>query len=143
MSENKPLKTIVESYEYCTGEKVGYSLIVKELKDKLAEIPQQTICDFLIENKIKLKKTFEKKIERDGYFKSTYFAVRYLSGIIKREIEKGWSENPLSKTEALIKNAGDTRTYVTNGSTYKRTRRPLCELFEGTTLMESEDINDR
>lgn len=127
------LTSVLNSYKYCTGEdKISFPLISKELKEKLGGIPGQTILDFLTENKVKLKKTIDKKIERDGYFKSTYVAVRYLSGIIKREIEKGWAANPTSMVEEITKNAGDVNIYELGGSTYKRVgRRPLCELMEG------------
>jgi len=127
------LTSVLNSYKYCTGEdKIPFSLITKELKEKLDGIPRQTILDFLTENKVKLKKTIDKKIERDGYFKTAYVAVRYLSGIIKREIEKGWAANPTSMVEEITKNAGDVNIYELGGSTYKRVgRRPLCELMEG------------
>ena len=79
------LTSVLNSYKYCTGEdKISFPLITKELKENLRGIPKQTVLDFLTENKMKLKKTIDKKIERDGYFKSAYFAMRYLSGIIKR-----------------------------------------------------------
>ena len=126
------LTSVLNSYKYCTGEdKISFSLITKELKENLGEIHRQTILDFLTENKIKLKKTIDKKIERDGYFKSADFAMRYLSSVIKREIEKGWAANPTSMVEEITKNAGDVNIYELGGSTYKRVgRRPLCELMK-------------
>ena len=126
------LTSVLNSYKYCTGEdKISFPLITKELKENLGGIPKQTVLDFLTENKIKLKKTIDKKIERDGYFKSAYFAMRYLSSVIKREIEKGWAANPTSMVEEITKNAGDVNIYELGGSTYKRVgRRPLCELMK-------------
>lgn len=84
--------TIAECYQYCTGYgEPPYTIIRKELKENFKAIDIETIFQFVKENREKLKRTIDKKIARDGPFEQIYFAFRYISGIIKREIlEKNW-----------------------------------------------------
>ena len=128
---NDALTVITGCYQYCTGyAEPPYNLIRKELADNLKAIPIATIKAFVEENKEKLKKTIDRKIETSGQFQAFYFEVRYISGIIKREIlEKQWKE---SKPEppAIIKNAGDTNYYEVTGGVTPQTRRPLSILME-------------
>ena len=86
------LEVITECYQYCTGYgEPPYSFVKKELKENLGAIDIGKIYQFVKENREKLKRTFVKKIVREGPFSQIYFAFRYISGIIKREIlEKNW-----------------------------------------------------
>lgn len=94
------LETIAECYQYCTGYgEPPYNVVKKELKENLKAVDIEVIYQFIKENREKLKKTVEKKIERDGPFGQVYFAFRYISGIIKREIlEKNWKAKQIAPT---------------------------------------------
>ena len=94
------LETIAECYQYCSGYgEPPYNVVKKELKENLKAVDVETICQFVKENREKLKKTVEKKVERDGPFSQVYFSFRYLSGIIKREIlEKDWKAKQVAPT---------------------------------------------
>ena len=80
------------------------------------------------ENREKLKKTVEKKIERDGPFSQVYFVFRYLSGIIKREIlEKSWKAKQVAPT--VQKTGIDLNFYNVKPNTNQlKKRRSLDEL---------------
>ena len=80
------------------------------------------------ENREKLKKTVEKKIERDGPFSQVYFAFRYLSAIIKREIlERGWKAKQVAP---IVQKTGiDLNFYNVKPNTNQlKKRRSLDEL---------------
>lgn len=128
---NKALEVIVECYQYCTGyAEPPYNLVKKELSDNLKVIPIETVKAFVEENREKLKKTIDRKIEINGQFQSFYFEVRYISAIIKREIlEKKWKESG-KRLAPIIKNAGDTNYYEVSGGTAPQGRRPLSILME-------------
>ena len=86
------LETITECYQYCAGYgEPPYNVVRKELKENLKAIDVETICQFVKENREKLKKTVEKKVERDGPFSQVYFSFRYLSGIFNWVLlDKDW-----------------------------------------------------
>lgn len=127
----KILETIAECYQYCTGYgEPPYNVVKKELKENLNAIDVEKIYQFVLENREKLKKTVEKKIERDGPFKQVYFAFRYISGIIKREIlEKNWKAKQVVPQQPATIGLGDIDFYK-NPETkhYPLKRRPLNEL---------------
>lgn len=132
--KKRNLEVIAECYQYCTGYvEPPYNVIRKELRDNLSKIDEDTIAAFVEENREKLKKTVEKKIERDGQFDRIYFAFRYISGIIKREIlEKKWQASNLPKTQ-IIRPSNDITVYKEQRKDILTTRRPLIELLEGIT----------
>lgn len=123
------LETITECYQYCTGYgEPPYNVVGKELKDNLKAIEVETIYQFVKENREKLKKTVDKKIERDGPFGQVYFAFRYISGIIKREIlEKDWKAKQVAPT--VQKTGIDMSLYEIKPNTKQlKKRRSLDEL---------------
>lgn len=123
------LETIAECYQYCSGYgEPPYNVVRKELKENLKAIDMETICQFVKENREKLKKTVEKKVERDGPFSQVYFSFRYLSGIIKREIlEKDWKAKQVSPT--VQKTGIDLNFYNVKPNTNQlKKRRSLDEL---------------
>ena len=123
------LETITECYQYCSGYgEPPYNVVRKELKENLKAIDAETICQFVKENREKLKKTVEKKVERDGPFSQVYFSFRYLSGIIKREIlEKDWKAKQVSPT--VQKTGIDLNFYNVKPNTNQlKKRRSLDEL---------------
>ena len=126
------LETITEVYQYCTDyPEPPYNIIQKELKENLKAVDVETICQFVKENREKLKKTIERKIERDGPFGQSYFAFRYISGVIKREIlEKDWGKTHCQKQETAKINLGDIDFYQNKNREQHHTlkRRPLNEL---------------
>lgn len=127
---NKALEVIAECYQYCTGyAEPPYSLVKKELSDNLKVIPIETVKAFVEENREKLKKTINRKIEINGQFQSFYFEVRYISGIIKREIlEKKWEESKPEPQTVHI-GLGDIDFYSNPISeNHIKRRRPLNEL---------------
>lgn len=123
------LETIAECYQYCSGYgEPPYNVVRKELKENLKAIDAETICQFVKENREKLKKTVEKKVERDGPFSQVYFSFRYLSGIIKREIlERGWKAKQVVPT--VRKTGIDLNFYNVKPNTNQlKKRRSLDEL---------------
>ena len=123
------LETITECYQYCSGYgEPPYNVVNKELKENLKAIDVETIYQFVKENREKLKKTVEKKIERDGPFSQVYFVFRYLSGIIKREIlEKNWKAKQVAPT--IQKTGIDLNFYNVKPNTNQlKKRRSLDEL---------------
>lgn len=123
------LETITECYQYCSGYgEPPYNVVRKELKENLKAIDVETICQFVKENREKLKKTVEKKVERDGPFSQVYFSFRYLSGIIKREIlERGWKAKQVAPT--VQKTGIDLNFYNVKPNTNQlKKRRSLDEL---------------
>lgn len=123
------LETITECYQYCSGYgEPPYNVVRKELKENLKAIDAETICQFVKENREKLKKTVEKKVERDGPFSQVYFSFRYLSGIIKREIlEKDWKAKQIVPT--VQKTGIDLNFYNIKPNTNQlKKRRSLDEL---------------
>lgn len=132
--KKRNLEVIAECYQYCTGyAEPPYTVVNRELSDNLSTIDEETIVAFIEENREKLKKTVEKKIERDGQFQKVYFAFRYLSGIIKREIlEKKWEATNLPKLQ-IIRPSNDINVYKEQQKEIPITRRPLIELLEGIT----------
>lgn len=123
------LETIAECYQYCScyGEP-PYNVVRKELKENLKAIDVETICQFVKENREKLKKTVDKKVERDGPFSQVYFSFRYVSGIIKREIlEKDWKAKQVAPT--IQKTGIDLNFYNVKPNTNQlKKRRSLDEL---------------
>lgn len=122
-------ETITECYQYCSGYgEPPYNVVRKELKENLKAIDAETICQFVKENREKLKKTVEKKVERDGPFSQVYFSFRYVSGIIKREIlEKNWKAKQVSPT--VQKTGIDLNFYNVKPNTNQlKKRRSLDEL---------------
>ena len=125
------LETIAGCYQYCSGYgEPPYNVVRKELKENLGVIDVEMIYQFVKENREKLKKTVEKKIERDGPFSQVYFAFRYLSGIIKREIlEKNWKAKQVAPQSVITIGLGDIDFYKnTEKKHYPLKRRPLNEL---------------
>lgn len=123
------LETIAECYQYCSGYgEPPYNVVKKELKENLGAIDVETIYRFVKENREKLKKTVEKKVERDGPFSQVYFSFRYLSGIIKREIlEKDWKAKQVAPT--VQKTGIDLNFYNVKPNTNQlKKRRSLDEL---------------
>lgn len=123
------LETIAECYQYCSGYgEPPYNVVKKELKENLKAVDVETICQFVKENREKLKKTVEKKVERDGPFSQVYFSFRYLSGIIKREIlEKNWKAKQVAPT--VQKTGIDLNFYNVKPNTNQlKKRRSLDEL---------------
>lgn len=123
------LETITECYQYCSGYgEPPYNVVRKELKENLKAVDVETICQFVKENREKLKKTVEKKVERDGPFSQVYFSFRYLSGIIKREIlEKDWKAKQVAPT--VQKTGIDLNFYNVKPNTNQlKKRRSLDEL---------------
>ena len=123
------LETIAECYQYCSGYgEPPYNVVRKELKENLGAIDIETIYQFVKENREKLKKTVDKKIERDGPFSRAYFVFRYVSGIIKREIlEKDWKTKQVSPT--VQKTGIDLNFYNVKPNTNQlKKRRSLDEL---------------
>ena len=123
------LETIAECYQYCSGYgEPPYNVVRKELKENLKAVDVETICQFVKENREKLKKTVEKKVERDGPFSQVYFSFRYLSGIIKREIlEKDWKAKQVAPT--VQKTGIDLNFYNVKPNTNQlKKRRSLDEL---------------
>ena len=123
------LETITECYQYCAG--YGgppYNIIRKELSENLKAVDTETIYQFVKENREKLKKTVDKKIERDGPFSRAYFVFRYVSGIIKREIlEKNWKAKQVAP--AVQKTGIDLNFYNVKPNTNQlKKRRSLDEL---------------
>lgn len=123
------LATIAECYQYCSGYgEPPYNVVRKELKENLGAIDIETIYQFVKENREKLKKTVEKKIERDGPFSQVYFSFRYLSAIIKREIlERGWKAKQVAP---IVQKTGiDLNFYDVKPNTNQlKKRRSLDEL---------------
>ena len=123
------LEAITECYQYCSGYgEPPYNVVRKELKENLKAIDVETICQFVKENREKLKKTVEKKVERDGPFSQVYFSFRYLSGIIKREIlEKDWKAKQFAP---IVQKTGiDLNFYNVKPNTNQlKKRRSLDEL---------------
>lgn len=123
------LETIAECYQYCSGYgEPPYNVVKKELKENLGAVDVETIYQFVKENREKLKKTVDKKIERDGPFSQVYFSFRYLSGIIKREIlEKNWKSKQVAPT--VQKTGIDLNFYNVKPNTNQlKKRRSLDEL---------------
>ena len=123
------LETIAECYQYCSGYgEPPYNVVRKELKENLKAVDVETIYQFVKENREKLKKTVEKKIERDGPFSRAYFVFRYVSGIIKRAIlEKDWKTKQVSPT--VQKTGIDLNFYNGKPNTNQlKKRRSLDEL---------------
>lgn len=125
------LETIAECYQYCSGYgEPPYNVVRKELKENLGAVDAETIYQFVKENREKLKKTVDKKVERDGPFSQVYFSFRYLSGIIKREIlEKNWKAKQIAPQSVITIGLGDIDFYKnTEKKHYSLKRRPLNEL---------------
>ena len=123
------LETIAECYQYCSGYgEPPYNVVKKELKENLGAVDVETIYQFVKENREKLKKTIDKKVERDGPFSQVYFSFRYLSGIIKREIlEKDWKAKQVTPT--VQKTGIDLNFYNVKPNTNQlKKRRSLDEL---------------
>lgn len=123
------LETIAECYQYCSGYgEPPYNVVRKELKENLGAVDIETIYQFVKENREKLKKTVDKKIERDGPFSRAYFVFRYVSGIIKREIlEKDWKAKQVAPT--VQKTGIDLNFYNVKPNTNQlKKRRSLDEL---------------
>lgn len=123
------LETIAECYQYCAGYgEPPYNVVKKELKENLGAVDVETIYQFVKENREKLKKTIDKKVERDGPFSQVYFSFRYLSGIIKREIlEKDWKAKQVAPT--VQKTGIDLNFYNVKPNTNQlKKRRSLDEL---------------
>lgn len=123
------LETITECYQYCSGYgEPPYNVVKKELKENLGAVDVETIYQFVKENREKLKKTVDKKIERDGPFSRAYFIFRYVSGIIKREIlEKDWKAKQVAPT--VQKTGIDLNFYNVKPNTNQlKKRRSLDEL---------------
>lgn len=123
------LETITECYQYCSGYgEPPYNVVKKELKENLGAVDVETIYQFVKENREKLKKTVDKKIERDGSFSRVYFIFRYVSGIIKREIlEKDWKAKQVAPT--VQKTGIDLNFYNVEPNTNQlKKRRSLDEL---------------
>lgn len=123
------LETIAECYQYCSGYgEPPYNIIRKELGENLKAVDTETIYQFVKENREKLKKTVDKKIERDGPFSRAYFIFRYVSGIIKREIlEKDWKAKQVAP--AVQKTGIDLNFYNVKPNTNQlKKRRSLDEL---------------
>lgn len=123
------LETIAECYQYCSGYgEPPYNVVRKELKENLKAVDVETIYQFVKENREKLKKTVDKKIERDGPFSRAYFVFRYVSGIIKREIlEKDWKVKQVAPT--VQKTGIDLNFYNVKPNTNQlKKRRSLDEL---------------
>lgn len=125
------LETIVECYQYCSGYgEPPYNVVRKELKENLKAVDVETIYQFVKENREKLKKTVDKKIERDGPFSQVYFILRYISGIIKREIlEKKWKATqvaPVVQKTSIDLEFYDHKPRVS----WVKKRRPMDELEE-------------
>ena len=129
------LETIAECYQYCTGYgEPPYNVVGKELKDNLKAIDVEVIYQFVKENREKLKKTVDKKIERDGPFWQVYFAFRYISGIIKREIlGKDWKAKQVAPT--IQKTGIDLNFYnIKPNTNHLKKRRSLDDL--------EDEVND-
>lgn len=129
------LETIAECYQYCAGYgEPPYNVVGKELKDNLKTIDVEAIYQFVKENREKLKKTVERKIERDGPFGQVYFAFRYISGIIKREIlEKNWKAKQIAPT--IQKTGIDLNFYnIKPNINHLKKRRSLDDL--------EDEVND-
>lgn len=125
------LKTIAECYQYCSGYgEPPYNVVRKEIKENLKAIDVETIYQFVKENCEKLKKTVEKKVERDGPFSQIYFSFRYLSGIIKREIlEKDWKAKQVAPT--VQKTGIDLNFYNVKPNTNQFKKRRSLDELEG------------
>ena len=124
------LETIAECYQYCSGYgEPPYNVVKKELKENLGAVDVETIYQFVKENREKLKKTIEKKVERDGPFSQVYFAFRYLSAIIKREIlERGWKAKQVAP---IVQKTGiDLNFYNVNPPKTKQKKRISLEELE-------------
>lgn len=125
------LETITECYQYCAGYgEPPYNIIKKELGENLKAVDIEMIYQFVKENREKLKKTVDRKIERDGPFSRAYFVFRYVSGIIKREIlEKDWKAKQTAPQSVITIGLGDIDFYKnTERKHYSLKRRPLNEL---------------
>ena len=123
------LETIAECYQYCSGYgEPPYNVVKRELKENLKAVDVETIYQFVKENREKLKKTVDKKVERDGPFSQVYFSFRYVSGIIKREIlEKDWKAKQVAPT--IQKTGIDLNFYNVKPNTNQlKKRRSLDEL---------------
>lgn len=125
------LKTIAECYQYCSGYgEPPYNVVRKEIKENLKAIDVETIYQFVKENCEKLKKTVEKKVERDGPFSQIYFSFRYISGIIKREIlEKDWKAKQIMPT--VQKTGIDLNFYNVKPNTNQLKKRRSLDELEG------------
>lgn len=129
------LETIAECYQYCAGYgEPPYNVVKRELKENLKAIDVETVYQFIKENREKLKKTVERKIERDGPFGQVYFAFRYISGIIKREIlEKDWKAKQIAPT--IQKTGIDLNFYnIKPNINHLKKRRSLDDL--------EDEVND-
>lgn len=124
------LETIAECYQYCSGYgEPPYNVVRKELKENLGAVDIETIYQFVKENREKLKKTIEKKVERDGPFSQVYFSFRYLSGIIKREIlERGWKAKQVAPI--VQKTEIDLNFYNVNPQKTQQKKRISLEELE-------------
>lgn len=120
---------IAEVYQYCTDyAEPPYTLVTKEVGDNLKVIPIETLVAFVEENKDRLRATVRKKIELNGPFNSFYFEVRYISGIIKREIlEKDWKSKQITP-ETIIKTKNVNMDFYNKEASSFVVRRPLSQL---------------
>ncbi len=116
-------------YQYCTDyAEPPYTLVAREIGDNLKVIPIETIAEFVEENKDRLRATVRKKIELNGPFESFYFEVRYISGIIKREIlEKDWKSKQVV-VESVAKPKNVNMDFYEKESAPFIARRPLSQL---------------
>ncbi len=116
-------------YQYCTDyAEPPYTLVTREIGDNLKAISIETIAAFVEENKDRLKATVRKKIELNGPFNSFYAEVRYISGIIKREIlEKDWKSKQVV-AEIIAKPKNVNMDFYEKESASFIARRPLSQL---------------
>lgn len=116
-------------YQYCTDyAEPPYTLVTREIGDNLKAISIETIAAFVEENKDRLKATVRKKIELNGPFNSFYAEVRYISGIIKREIlEKDWKSKQVV-ADIIAKPKNVNMDFYEKESASFIARRPLSQL---------------
>lgn len=120
---------IARAYQYCTDyAEPPYTLVTREIGDNLKVIPIETIAAFVEENRDRLRATVRKKIELNGPFSSFYAEIRYISGIIKREIlEKDWKSKQVV-AEAVAKPKNVNMDFYDKESVPFVARRPLSQL---------------
>lgn len=64
------LETIAECYQYCSGYgEPPYNVVRKELKENLKAIDVETICQFVKENREKLKKRSRRRLNEMDRFR--------------------------------------------------------------------------
>lgn len=138
-NENKIWNTIVESYKYFIdydGE--AYGIARSLINDpKIKDIPKETIAEFMVEFKEKIKKTILSVVEKRGEFDTPWNKGRYINGILAKEIiEKKWKATHKKEISTPIKKNVDIEFYGgenergPNRPNKRPNRRPLAQLEE-------------